>query len=62
MALSEDEAIFLGYLVAEGYALSYDNEVRFTNTDPEVRRRVHQDHGAVFSTLPVQVTITACSM
>ena len=33
--LSEDEAIFLGYLVAEG-SLSARNEVRFTNTDPEV--------------------------
>ena len=33
--LSEDEAIFLGYLVAEG-SLSARNEVRFTNTDPQV--------------------------
>ena len=33
--LSEDEAIFLGYLVAEG-SLSARSEVRFTNTDPEV--------------------------
>ncbi len=33
--LSEDEAVLLGYLVAEG-SLSYANSVRFTNTDPEV--------------------------
>src|SRR5260370_22188443 len=33
--LSEDEAVFLGYLVAEG-SLSSRYEVRFTNTDPEV--------------------------
>jgi protein RecA len=33
--LSEDEAVFLGYLVAEG-SLSSRSQVRFTNTDPEV--------------------------
>jgi protein RecA len=33
--LSEEEAIVLGYLVAEG-SLSSRNEVHFTNTDPEV--------------------------
>jgi len=35
--LSEDEAVLLGYLVAEG-SLSYPNAVRFTNSDPEVGR------------------------
>ncbi len=33
--LSEDEAILLGYLVAEG-TFSYDYSIRFTNWDPEV--------------------------
>ncbi len=33
--LSEDEAIFLGYLVAEG-SLGYRERVRFTNTDADV--------------------------
>ena len=33
--LSEDEAVLLGYLVAEG-TLSYDYAIRFTNWDPEV--------------------------
>jgi recombination protein RecA len=33
--LSEDEAVFLGYLVAEG-TLSSPNAVHFTNWDPEV--------------------------
>ena len=33
--LSEDEAVLLGYLVAEG-TLSYDYSIRFTNWDPEV--------------------------
>ena len=33
--LSEDEAVFLGYLVAEG-SMSYRHSVRFTNWDPEV--------------------------
>ena len=33
--LSEDEAILLGYLVAEG-SLSYEHSIRFTNWDPEV--------------------------
>ena len=33
--LSEDEAIFLGYLVAEG-SLGYRERVRFTNTDQHV--------------------------
>ena len=33
--LSEDEAVFLGYLVAEG-SLGSKNSVRFTNWDPEV--------------------------
>ena len=33
--VSEDEAVVLGYLVAEG-SLSYRNSVRFTNWDPEV--------------------------
>ena len=33
--LSEDEAVFLGYLVAEG-SLSYRERVRFTNTDADV--------------------------
>jgi len=33
--LSEDEAVLLGYLVAEG-SLSYPSAVRFTNWDPEV--------------------------
>jgi len=33
--LSEDEAVLLGYLVAEG-DLSYPSAVRFTNWDPEV--------------------------
>jgi recombination protein RecA len=33
--LSEDEAVLLGYLVAEG-SLGYDHSVRFTNWDPEV--------------------------
>jgi protein RecA len=33
--LSEDEAVFLGYLVAEG-TLGSRNAVRFTNWDPEV--------------------------
>ncbi|GIJ20250.1 hypothetical protein Vlu01_08740 [Micromonospora lutea] len=33
--LSEDEAVLLGYLVAEG-SLSYQHSVRFTNWDPEV--------------------------
>jgi recombination protein RecA len=33
--LTEDEAVLLGYLVAEG-SLSYDYSVRFTNWDPEV--------------------------
>ena len=33
--LSEDEAVLLGYLVAEG-TLCYENCVRFTNCDPEV--------------------------
>ncbi len=33
--LSEDEAIVLGYLVAEG-TLCYDYSIRFTNWDPEV--------------------------
>jgi recombination protein RecA len=34
-SLSEDEAVFLGYLVAEG-SLKGRNAVRFTNWDPEV--------------------------
>jgi recombination protein RecA len=33
--LSEDEAVLLGYLVAEG-TLCYDYSIRFTNWDPEV--------------------------
>ncbi|MEN3608337.1 recombinase RecA [Plantactinospora sp. ZYX-F-223] len=33
--LSEDEAVLLGYLVAEG-SLSYQHSIRFTNWDPEV--------------------------
>ena len=33
--LSEDEAILLGYLVAEG-TLGLENSIRFTNWDPEV--------------------------
>jgi protein RecA len=33
--LSEDEAVLLGYLVAEG-SMSYQHSVRFTNWDPEV--------------------------
>ncbi len=33
--LTEDEAVFLGYLVAEG-SLAYRERVRFTNTDPDV--------------------------
>jgi recombination protein RecA len=33
--LSEDEAVFLGYLVAEG-SLGYRERVRFTNTDKDV--------------------------
>ncbi len=33
--ISEDEAILLGYLVAEG-SLSYEYSVQFTNWDPEV--------------------------
>jgi protein RecA len=33
--ISEDEAVVLGYLVAEG-SLSYRTSVRFTNWDPEV--------------------------
>jgi recombination protein RecA len=33
--LSEDEAVVLGYLVAEG-SLCYETSVRFTNWDPEV--------------------------
>jgi len=33
--LSEDEAVLLGYLVAEG-TLCYETSVRFTNWDPEV--------------------------
>jgi recombination protein RecA len=33
--LSEDEAVLLGYLVAEG-SLGYKHSVRFTNWDPEV--------------------------
>jgi protein RecA len=33
--LSEDEAVLLGYLVAEG-SLSLRNSIRFTNWDPEV--------------------------
>jgi len=33
--LSEDEAVILGYLTAEG-SLGYRNKVRFTNTDAEV--------------------------
>jgi len=33
--LSEDEAVLLGYLVAEG-TLCYDYAIRFTNWDPEV--------------------------
>ena len=33
--LSENEAVLLGYLVAEG-TLSYDYSIRFTNWDPEV--------------------------
>jgi protein RecA len=35
--LSEDEAVLLGYLVAEG-TLCYENKIRFTNWDPEVSR------------------------
>ena len=37
--LSEDEAIFLGYLVAEGITLGHDNEVRFTNYGPRSQRK-----------------------
>jgi protein RecA len=33
--LSEDEAVLLGYLVAEG-TLCYETSIRFTNWDPEV--------------------------
>jgi recombination protein RecA len=33
--LSEDEAVLLGYLLAEG-TLCYENSIRFTNWDPEV--------------------------
>jgi len=33
--LSEDEAVLLGYLIAEG-SLSYRERIRFTNWDPEV--------------------------
>ena len=33
--LSEDEAVLLGYLVAEG-SLGYKDSIRFTNWDPEV--------------------------
>jgi protein RecA len=33
--LSEDEAVLLGYLVAEG-TLCFNNAIRFTNCDPEV--------------------------
>jgi recombination protein RecA len=33
--LSEDEAVLLGYLVAEG-TMCYESSVRFTNWDPEV--------------------------
>jgi recombination protein RecA len=33
--LSEDEAVLLGYLVAEG-TLCYESSIRFTNWDPEV--------------------------
>ena len=33
--LSEDEAVFIGYLVAEG-TLGQTNSIRFTNWDPEV--------------------------
>ena len=33
--ISEDEAVLLGYLVAEG-TLCYDYSIRFTNWDPEV--------------------------
>jgi recombination protein RecA len=33
--LSEDEAVFIGYLVAEG-TLGQQNSIRFTNWDPEV--------------------------
>ena len=33
--LSEDEAVLLGYLVAEG-TLCYETAIRFTNCDPEV--------------------------
>jgi recombination protein RecA len=47
--LSEDEALFLGYLVAEG-SLGYRERVRFTNTDPDVAaeyiRIAHQLFGA----------------
>ncbi len=36
LELTEDLARFLGYLVAEG-TLSFDNQVTFSNTDPEIQ-------------------------
>ena len=57
--LSEDEAIFLGYLVAEG-SLSAGSTVRFTNTDPEVAEEYTKIVGGLFGA--VVRTITACNM
>ena len=45
--LSEDEAIFLGYLIAEGSLLAR-SEVRFTNTDPEVAEEYTKIVGGLF--------------
>ena len=45
--LSEDEAVFLGYLVAEG-SLNYRERVRFTNTDSDVTAEYLRIAGQLF--------------
>jgi protein RecA len=52
--LSEDEAVLLGYLVAEG-SLGYTTSVRFTNTDPKVGAEFTKLAEALWDGFPLKV-------